>query len=48
MIGGFITPIARSVDMDLNPDNRVPSFERLNLAAFEQMNFYKVEAGRVC
>jgi len=47
VIGGLITPIARSVRIKLNPDDRVPSFERLNIAAFEQMEFCKIEAEHV-
>ena len=45
MIGGLIDPIARSIGIEPNPDDRVPSSDWLNLAGFEQMKFCKVEAG---
>jgi len=48
VIGGLITPIARSRGIELNPDGRVPDFEWLNLAAFKQVKFCKVEAGCLC
>ena len=35
----LITPIARLFGVELNPDDRVTSSERLNLATFEQMKF---------
>ena len=47
MIQGLITPIARLIAILLNPNDRVPGFKWLNLAAFEQMYFCKVEDGRV-
>jgi len=34
VIGGIITPIARFIGMELNPNDRVASSERLNLATF--------------
>ena len=46
--GGLITPIARYVGVEPNLDDRVPGSEQLNLTAFEQMKFYKVEVGRIC
>jgi len=48
VIGGLITSIARLVGVELNPDDRVVGLEWLNLAAFEQMKFYKVDGGRIC
>ena len=48
MIGGLITPIASSVGIEANPDDRVPRSERLALAAFEQMKFCTMEDGRMC
>jgi len=48
VIGGLITPIARLVGVELNPDDRVVGLEWLNLAAFEQMKFCKVDGGRIC
>ena len=48
VIGGLVTPIERSVGIDPNPNNRIPGSGLLNLAAFEQMKFRKVEAGQVC
>ena len=35
VIGGLITPIARLVGVEPNPDDRVVGSEWLNLAAFE-------------
>ena len=48
MIGGLITPIARSVGINPSPNDRVLGSEQLNLATFEQMKFYKIEVGHVC
>jgi len=45
---GLVTPIARSVRIELNLDDRVPDSERLNLAAFKQIKFCEVEAGDFC
>ena len=39
--GGLFILITRSIGMEMNPDDRVPGSERLNLAAFEQMKFCK-------
>jgi len=38
-----ISPIARLVGVESNPDDRVAGSERLKLATFEQMQFCKVE-----
>jgi len=48
VIGGIITTIARFLGVEPNPEDRVSGSERLDQAAFEIMNFYKVEAGRLC
>jgi len=48
VIGGIVTTIARFLGVKLNPEDRVSRFERLDKAAFEIMNFCKVEAGRLC
>ena len=48
VIGGIIITIARFLGIEPNPDDRVSRFERLNQAAFEIMNFCKVEAARLC
>ena len=48
IIGGLITSIAGLVGVELNPDDRVAGLEWLNLAAFKQMKFYKVDGGHIC
>jgi len=48
VIGGIVTTIARFLGIEPNPEDRVSGFELLDQAAFEIMNFYKVEAGRLC
>ena len=48
VLGGFIIPIVRPVRIELNPNDRLPGSKWLNLAAFEQMKFFKVEVGRIC
>ena len=48
VIVGLITPIARSIGIEPNPNDRVPSSERLKLIIFEQMKFCNVEAGCGC
>ena len=46
-LGGLINPIARLVGLEPNPNDRVACSERLNLATFEQIKFYKVDGGRI-
>jgi len=48
VIGGLITPIARLVGVEPNPDNAVIGSEQLTLVTFEQMKFCKVDGGRIC
>jgi len=48
VIRDLITPIARFVRIQPTLDDKVPSSEWLNFAAFEQMKFYTVEVVRVC
>ena len=48
VIGGIVTTIARFLDIQPNPEDRVSESERLDQAAFEIMNFGKVEDGRLC
>jgi len=40
-----VTTIARFLDIEPNPEDRVFGSEQLDQAAFEIMNFYKIEAG---
>ena len=47
MIERLITPIARSIDIEPNPDDRVSRSERLALAALEQMKLCTIEGGRL-
>jgi len=47
MIGGLITPIIRFVGIAPNLDDRVPDSEQLNLVAFEQIKFCKLQARHV-
>jgi len=44
---GLITFIARSLGVELNPDDKVSRFEGLNKAAFQQMKFCKIETGHI-
>ena len=48
VIGGIVTTIARFLDIEPNPEDRISGSERLNQAAFEIMNFCKVETRRLC
>jgi len=48
VISGIVTAIARFLGVEPNPKDRVSKFEWLDQAAFEIMNFCKVEAGRLC
>jgi len=48
VIGGIMTTIARFLGIESNPENRVSRSRRLDQAAFEIMNFCKVEVGRLC
>ena len=48
VIEGLITLIARLVGVEPNPDDKAAGSKRLNLAAFEQMKFCKVDGGRIC
>jgi len=48
VIGGIITPIARFLGVEPNPDDQVSGFEQLDKVVFELMSFFKVEAGRLC
>jgi len=45
VIGGLIIAIATLVSVEPNPDDRVASSERLNLASFKWMKIYKVDGG---
>jgi len=47
-IGGFVTSIFRSLEVEPNLEDRVFGSKRLDKAAFEQVNFCKVEDGRLC
>jgi len=46
VIGGIITTIARFLGVGPNSEDRVSGSERLDQAAYEIMNFCKVEADR--
>jgi len=48
VVGGLITPIARSVGIKPNHDDKMLSSERLALTTFEQMKFCAIEGGRIC
>ena len=48
VIGEIITTIPSFLGVQPNPEDRVSSFEQFNQAAFEIMNFYKVEVSRLC
>jgi len=48
VIGGIVTTIARFLDVDPNLKDRVSRSEQLDKAAFEIMNFCKVEASCLC
>ena len=48
MIGGLITPIARSISIEPNHDDRVSGSEMLASAAFGQIKFCTMEAGYMC
>jgi len=47
VIGGIVTSTARLLGIEPNPEDRVSGSERLDQAAFEIMDFCKVEAGRL-
>ena len=46
-IGGIITTIARFLGIEPNPEDRVSGSKRFDPAAFQMMNFCKVEARRL-
>jgi len=48
VIGVLITPIARSVGIEPNSDDKVFGSERLALVAFKQMKFCTVKGSRTC
>ena len=48
VIGGLITPIARSIGIEPNPDYNVSGSEKMALRAFDQMKFCVMEEGRIC
>ena len=48
VIDVIITFIARFLGVEPNPEDRVSRSERLDQAAFEIMNFCKVEGGHLC
>jgi len=48
VIGGIVTSIVRFLRVEPNPEDRVFGSKRLDQAACEIMNFYKVEAGCLC
>ena len=48
VIGGIMTTIARFLGFEPNIEDRVSRSNWLDQAAFEIMNFCKVEAGRLC
>jgi len=48
VIDGIITTIARFLGIEPNPKDKVSGSEQVDQAAFEIMNFYKVEADHLC
>ena len=48
VIGGIVTTIVRFLGVEPNTKDRVSGSEHLDQAAFEIINFCKVEAGRLC
>jgi len=48
VIGGIITTIARFLGVEPNPEDTTSMSEWLDQAAFEIINFCKVEAGCFC
>ena len=48
VIGGAVATIARLLGIEPNLEDRVPGSEWLDQAAFEIINFCKVEAGHLC
>ena len=48
VIGAIITTITRLLGVEPNPEDRVSGSERLDQAAFEIMNFCKIETRRLC
>jgi len=48
VISGIVTTIARFLGIEPNFEDKVSGFDWLDQAAFEIMNFCKVEAGRLC
>jgi len=48
VIDEIVTTIARFFGVEPDPEDRVSGSERFDQAAFEIMNFYKVEAARLC
>jgi len=47
-LGASLPPIAKLLRLEPNPDNGVTNSERLNLAAFEQIKFCKVDGWCIC
>ena len=47
-MGGIIAPTVRSIGVNPSLNNRVPVFEQLKTAVFEQTKFYEVETGQMC
>ena len=47
VIGGLITTIAKCLDVEPDPKDRVSGSKRLDKATFEQIKFLKLEAGRL-
>jgi len=48
LIGGIITTITRFLGVEPNPEDRGSGSKRLDQAAFEIMNFYKVKTDYLC
>jgi len=48
VIGGIVTTIVRFLGIEPKPEDRVFGSEQLDQAAFEIMNFCKVEARHLC
>jgi len=48
VIRALINSIARLVGVEPNTDDRVAGSERLNMGAFEQMKFFKIDGGHIC
>jgi len=48
IIGGIVATTTRFLGIKPNPEDRISGSEWLDQAAFEIVNFCKVEAGRLC